>query len=76
MLDANITKSSEAYRVTGCAAAINKTTGIVELKGGQSHAKTTKGTHQVLYDGKGLPDMPDDKEAAIQNALHEEGIIE
>lgn len=76
MLDANITKVSETYRVTGWAAAINETTGIVELKGGQSHAKTTKGTHQVFYDGKGLPHMPDDKEAGIQNALRAEGVIE
>jgi hypothetical protein len=76
MLDARSTKVSGAYRVTGWAATMNKATDLLELKGGQSHAQTTKGTHQVSYDGKGLPEIPDDKEAGLKNALRMEGVIE
>ena len=37
---------------------------------GESHAKTTKGTHQVFVDGKALPDL-----AALMSLLKGEDII-
>ena len=44
--------------------------GIVDFNGGESHAKTTKGTHQVFDGGKALPNL-----VALKSLLKGEGII-
>jgi len=65
---------TEIYRTTGW----NAVKSITDLKGNEtSHAKTTKGTHQVFVDGKGLPDLDDslESEEVIIDALREAGII-
>lgn len=41
----------EIFRITGWSFHYN-IDGIMSYKGGESHAKTTKGTHQVFIDGK------------------------
>ncbi len=56
------------YRITGWSFEQSED-GIISVKGGESHAKTVKGTHQVFTDGKSLPTVK------IQNVLHEEGAI-
>ncbi|KAJ0119980.1 uncharacterized protein J7T55_000830 [Diaporthe amygdali] len=51
---------------------------ITDLKGNvTSHAKTTKGTHEVFIDGKALPDMEGNStpEEVIIEALREAGIV-
>jgi len=57
------------HRVTGWSFRQNKD-GIVSVSGGESHAKTTRGTHQVFTGGMPLPTVE-----AVRNFLHEEGII-
>jgi hypothetical protein len=58
MLDAADTNITEIYRVTGWS--IQTGHAGAELKGNESHAATTKGTHQVFIDGKGLPDLDEE----------------
>lgn len=54
MIPDNAGNTTETYRTTGR----NAVEGITDLKGNEtSHAKTTKGTHQVFTDGKGLQDV-------------------
>jgi hypothetical protein len=69
MLTALAAKCGSIYRVTGWH--FDSRGGIAEFKGGESHAKTTKGTHQVFIDGKPLPDLD-----SLKDLLREEGIIE
>jgi hypothetical protein len=68
MLDASEAKYGDLYRVTGWC--VDEKDGLVDFKGGESHAKTTKGTHQVFIDGKALPDL-----AALMLLLKGEDII-
>lgn len=68
MLDASETKHGGVYRVTGWR--VDQDGGMVSFSGGESHAKTTKGTHQVFVGGKALPDI-----AALKSLLKDEGII-
>jgi hypothetical protein len=49
MLDARDVKKWTSYRFTGFAL---NGSGMTELKGNQSHAKTVRETHQVFTDGK------------------------
>jgi len=55
MLDASKAKYGDLYRVTGWC--VDQKDGLVDFKGEESHAKTTKGTHQVFTSGKQLPDL-------------------
>lgn len=74
MLPANAANPTETYRITGW----NAVEGILDLKGSESaHQKTTKGTHQVFTDGKGLPGFENDAyaEEVITEGLREAGII-
>lgn len=74
MLLADAVNSTETYRTTGW----NAVEGITDLKGNESsHAKTTKGTHQVFVDGKALPDVEGnfDVEEVIIESLREAGIV-
>ena len=74
MLPSGNINPTEIYRTTGW----NAVEGITELKGNESsHAKTTKGTHQVFTDGKALPDVEDDLDAeeVIIETLREAGVI-
>lgn len=74
MLPASAVNPTETYRTTGW----NAVEGITDLKGNESsHAKTTKGTHQVFTDGKALPDVGGefDAEEVIIEALREAGIV-
>lgn len=57
------------YRVTGWSFGQDED-GIISVKGNESHAKTTKGTHQVFIDGKPLPTLE-----AVTDVLYKEGII-
>lgn len=66
MLDAAEVRHGGLYRCTGWSV----TAGGTEFNGGESHAKTNKGTHQVFIGGKPLPDI-----AALKSLLHNEGII-
>lgn len=68
MLDASEAKHGDIYRVTGWC--VDQEGGLVDFKGQESHAKTTKGTHQVFISGKQLPDL-----AALKSLLKGEGII-
>lgn len=68
MLDASEAKYGDLYRVTGWC--VDEKDGLVDFKGGESHANTTKGTHQVFIDGKALPDL-----AALMSLLKGEDII-
>ena len=45
-------------------------TTMSSAKGGQSHVKTVRGTHQVFTGGKPLPTVE-----AVQDALRNEGVI-
>ncbi|KAK4074650.1 hypothetical protein Purlil1_12906 [Purpureocillium lilacinum] len=67
MLDTRDVKAWKSFRTTGFTLNSNLSTN--ELKGGQSHAKTTKGTHQVFIDGK------IGKEDPLMDALRAEGIV-
>lgn len=74
MLPDDAVNPTETYRTTGWKAL----EGITDLKGNEtSHAKTTKGTHQVFVDGKALPDMEGNlaAEEVIVEALREAGIV-
>ena len=74
MLPADAVNPTETYRTTGW----NAVEGIIDVKGNESaHQKTTKGTHQVFVDGKGLPDIGGDFDAeqVIVEALREAGIV-
>ncbi|KAF8863827.1 hypothetical protein BDZ45DRAFT_798052 [Acephala macrosclerotiorum] len=68
MLDASEAKYGDIHRVTGWC--VGQKDGIVDFNGGESHAKTTKGTHQVFTGGKALPDL-----AALKSLLKGEDII-
>jgi hypothetical protein len=68
MLDASEAKYGGIYRVTGWHA--DQKDGIVNFSGSESHAKTTKNTHQVFINGKALPDL-----AALKAVLKGEDII-
>ncbi len=57
------------YRITGWSFEQSED-GIISVKGGESHARTVRGTHQVFTDGKPLPTVE-----AVQKVLHEEGVI-
>lgn len=57
------------YRVTGWSFGRDED-GIISVKGSESHAKTTKGTHQVFIDGKPLPTVE-----AVRDVLQKERII-
>ncbi|KAL9124203.1 MAG: hypothetical protein Q9217_006445 [Psora testacea] len=57
------------YRVTGWSFAQDED-GIISVKGSESHAKTTKGTHQVFTNGKPLPTVE-----AVRHVLRKEGIL-
>lgn len=75
MVPADAVNPTEDYRTTGW----NAVEGIKDLKGNATgHAKTTRGTHQVFIDGKGLPDGPDDMDAekVILEGLRQGGIID
>jgi hypothetical protein len=65
MLDEKHVKGWMPHRVTGFAVS----PGMTELKGGQAHAKTVKGTHQVFIDGK------IGGEDSLIEVLRSEGII-
>jgi hypothetical protein len=69
MLRAQDVNHGGIYRVTGWSFKRDKD-GIISVSGGESHAKTTKGTHQVFTSGKPLPTIE-----AVKNVLHKEGII-
>jgi hypothetical protein len=74
MLPADQVNPTEIYRTTGWNAVQD----IIDLKGNEtSHAKTTKGTHQVFTDGKALPDAEGDLdvEEVIIGGLREAGIV-
>lgn len=74
MLPADAVNDTEIYRTTGWNAADK----ITDLKGNEtSHAKTTKGTHQVFVDGKPLPDVDSevDAEVLVVEALRKAGVI-
>lgn len=73
MLPENAVNPTETYRVTGW----NAVEGIIDVNGGESHAKTVKGTHQVFTGGKGLPDVGGeiDAEEIIVEGLREAGIV-
>ncbi|KAI3395663.1 hypothetical protein diail_1031 [Diaporthe ilicicola] len=66
MLDARDVKAWVPFRTTGFA--LNSNLSMTELKGGESHAKTTKGTHQGFIDGK------IGKEDPLMDALRAENI--
>lgn len=68
MLDTLEAKYGDLYRVTG--QCVDEKNGLVDFKGGQSYAKTTKGTRQVFVDGKALLDL-----AALKSLLQGEDII-
>lgn len=68
MLNAESVKIGSKYKVTGWVTRVGD--GMVTFKGGESHATTTKGTHQVFVDGKPLPTID-----ALRELLREEGII-
>jgi hypothetical protein len=74
MLPVDAVNPTETYRTTGW----NAVDGITDLKGNESsHAKTTKGTHQVFTDGKALPDVEGDFdiEEVVIEALREAGVV-
>jgi hypothetical protein len=74
MLPSDEVNPTEIYRTTDW----NAVEGINDLKGNEtSHAKTTKGTHQVFTDGKALPEMGGDYDAeeVVIEALREAGIV-
>lgn len=66
MLDARDVKNWTPFRVTGFTLS---GPGMTVLKGGESHAKTTKGTHQVFIGGK------IGKEDPLMDALRAEHIV-
>jgi len=68
MLDSDSAEVGSIYRTTGWV--LGGEDGITTFKGGESHAKTTKGTHQVFIDGKPLSTID-----ALMAALRGEGII-
>jgi len=57
------------YQVTGCSFSQDGD-GMISVSGGESHATTTKGTHQVFTSGKSLPTID-----AVKNLLRKEAII-
>ncbi|KAJ6436396.1 C6 finger domain-containingprotein [Purpureocillium lavendulum] len=67
MLDERYVKAWVPFRTTGFA--LNSNLSMTELKGGESHAKTTKGTHQVFIGGK------IGKEDPLMDALRAEDIV-
>lgn len=67
MLDVRDVKAWEPFRTTGFA--LNSNLSMTELKGGESHAKTTKGTHQVFIGGK------IGKEDPLMDTLRAEDIV-
>lgn len=66
MLDSRDVKSWSPFRVTGFVV---KHPGTTALQGGESHAKTKKGTHQVFVGGKIGNEDP------LIDVLRAEGII-
>ncbi len=68
MLDTQEAKYGDLYRVTGWR--IESEDRILAFKGEESHAKTTKGTHQVFVDGKALLDL-----ATLKVLLKNEDVI-
>jgi len=70
MLDADDTKITQSYRVTGYVVETDES-GFTELKGNETHTPTIRQTHQVFTDGKPLPD-----ERSLMNALRADGVID
>ncbi|EQK99220.1 hypothetical protein G6O67_007855 [Ophiocordyceps sinensis] len=70
MLDAKDTKIKESYRVTGFVVETNES-GVIELKGKETHTPTIRQTHQVFTDGKPLPD-----EESLMDVLRANGVID
>ncbi|KAI9764295.1 MAG: hypothetical protein M1840_008586 [Geoglossum simile] len=68
MLDVSEAKYGTISRVTGWV--VSGEGGLVEFKGAEAHAKTTKDTHQVFINGKVLSDL-----AELKLLLKDEGII-
>ncbi|KAL8898816.1 MAG: hypothetical protein Q9207_006515 [Kuettlingeria erythrocarpa] len=69
MLRAQDVNHGGIYRNTGWSFRQDEE-GIISVSGGESHALTVKGTHQVFTSGKPLPTIE-----AVQNVLRKEGII-
>ncbi|UNI24494.1 hypothetical protein JDV02_010234 [Purpureocillium takamizusanense] len=67
MFDARDVKAWVPFRTTGFA--LNSNLSMTELQGGESHAKTTKGTHRVFVSGK------IGEEDSLMDALRAEDII-
>jgi hypothetical protein len=67
-MDSSEAKYGDIYRVTGWC--VDQKEGVVSFSGGKSHAKTTKGTHQVFVGGKALPEI-----AALKSLSKGEDII-
>ncbi|KAL8725171.1 MAG: hypothetical protein Q9166_007525, partial [cf. Caloplaca sp. 2 TL-2023] len=57
------------YRITGWTFQQDGE-GIISVNGGESHAKTVRGTHQVFTGSKPLPTLE-----AVKDVLHKEGIV-
>lgn len=69
MLRAQDVNHGGIYRNTGWSFRQDED-GIISVNGGESHAKTTKGTDQVFISGQPLPTIE-----AVKNVLRTEGII-
>lgn len=69
MLRAQDVNHGGIYRVTGSSFRQDGD-GMISVSGGESHATTTKGTHQVFTGGKPLPTID-----AVKNFLRKEAII-
>lgn len=73
MLPADAVNPTETYRTSGW----NAVEGLTDVKANEtSHAKITKGTHQVFVDGEALPDMEGSStaEEVIMEALRKAGM--
>lgn len=70
MLAAEDTNITESYRVTGFVVESDDS-GVITLKGKETHTPTVRKTHQVFTDGKPLPD-----EESLVNALRADGVID
>lgn len=68
MLDETQAQYGKIYRTTGWCVDHECETG--NLKDGEKHAQTTKGTHRVFVDGIALSDF-----AQLRNFLKKEKII-
>ena len=57
------------YQITGWSLERGRD-GIISVNNSESHAKTTRGIHQVFTGSKPLPNVK-----TVKNILHKEGII-